>query len=156
MEPYDSMHRKVWNEKQKFEILKDSNFCSNSVSLSGNNWKTTENGKRYNKTGKSECFQTVRYKDLGFSASANYVCSLKPRPTFSDVISVFFLRSCSSGSFSNFRSYSRGSYCCFRSYCKVFDIFRCHYCGFLRFSYDSIRFHAYNYIILCDSMHGII
>ena len=41
MEPYDSMHGKVWNEKQKFEILKISNFRSTSVSFSGNNWKTT-------------------------------------------------------------------------------------------------------------------
>ena len=41
MEPYDSMHGKVWKEKQKFEILKISNFRSTSVSLSGNNWKTT-------------------------------------------------------------------------------------------------------------------
>ena len=66
MEPYDSMHGKVRNEKQKFEILKISNIRSTSVPLSGNNWKTTENGKRYNKTGKSECFQTVGYTDLGF------------------------------------------------------------------------------------------
>ena len=73
MEPYNSMHGKVWNEKQKFEILKISNVRSTCVSLSGNNWKTTgfdlielENGKRYNKAGKSEFFQTVRYKDLGF------------------------------------------------------------------------------------------
>ena len=68
----------------------------------------------------------------------------------------FFLRPCSSGSFSNFRSYSRGSSCCFRSYFNVFDLFICHYRGFLRFPYDSIRFHAYNYIIPYDSMHGTI
>ena len=74
MEPYDSMHGKVWNEKQKFEILKIPNSStsesllasSTSESLSGNNWKTTENGKQYNKTGKSDCFQTVGYKELGF------------------------------------------------------------------------------------------
>ena len=65
-----------------------------------------------------------------------------------DFVPVVFL--------SNFRSYSRGSSCCFRYYFNVFDIFRCHYCGFLRFPYDSIRFHAYNYIIPYDSMHGTI
>ena len=27
---------------------------------------------------------------------------------------------------------------------NVFDIFRCHYSGFIGFPYDSIRFHAYN------------
>ena len=37
----NSMHGKVWNKKQKFEILKISNFRSTCVSLSGNNWKTT-------------------------------------------------------------------------------------------------------------------
>ena len=68
MEQYDSIHGSAWNqmipcmerygtnEKQKFEILKISKYRSTSVSLSGNNWKTTgfelfelENEKRYNK-----------------------------------------------------------------------------------------------------------
>ena len=41
MELYDSMHEKVWNEKQNFKNLKISNFRSTCVSLSGNNWKLT-------------------------------------------------------------------------------------------------------------------
>ena len=164
MEPYDSMHGKVWNENQKLEILTISNFRSTCVSLSGNNWKTSgfdliwfelENGKRYNKTGKSESFQTVRYKDLGFQFLQT-MFAVWNRVRHFRMWFPFFLRPCSNGSFSNFRSYSRGSSCCFRSYFNVFDIFRCHYCGFLRFPYDSIRFHAYNFIIPYDSMHGTI
>ena len=92
---------------------------------------------------------------LRFSASANCLQFGTESDIFGcdfrfllDFVPVVFL--------SNFRSYSRGSSCCFRYYFNVFDIFRCHYCGFLRFPYDSIRFHAYNYIIPYDSMHGTI
>ena len=48
MIPYMEVHGTIWfhawkgwNEKQKIEILKSSNFRSTRVSLSGNNWKTT-------------------------------------------------------------------------------------------------------------------
>ena len=119
-------------------------------------WFELENGKRYNKTGKLECFQTVRHKDLGFQLLQT-MFAVWNRVRHFLLWYRFFLKSCSSGSFSNFRCYFSGSSCNFRwCFLTVFDISRCHYSGFLRFPYDSIRFHAYNYIIPCDSMLGTI
>ena len=70
MEPYDSMHGKVWNGKQKsaiFEIFKFSFYLRVTFRKQLDLILfELENGKLYSKTAKLDCFQTVRFKDLGF------------------------------------------------------------------------------------------
>ena len=84
MESYDFIHGNAWNQiipwmesyGTKSKNCKFSKFQI-FVLLACHFPETTgkqldmirielENRKRYNKTGKSECFQTVRYKNLGF------------------------------------------------------------------------------------------